>query len=124
MSIYSGGADVFAATPSALTTITGEHDDFQLGTGLDASGDVNGDGLADLLMGGVSAFSGLATKSGRSYVLHGRAAGLETITDASQADALLFGAASKDYIGRANAAGDLDADGVIDADGATINAST
>lgn len=114
VSIYSGAADFFSSSPAALTTIAGERDDFQLGTGLDASGDVNGDGLADLLMGGVSAFSGLATKSGRSYVLHGRVSGLETITDASQSDALLFGAASKDYIGRANAAGDLDADGIDD----------
>ena len=89
-------------------------DDFQLGTGLDASGDISGDGINDLLLGGVSAHSGLATKSGRSYVLHGRSTGLEGITNAAQADALLFGAQAKDYLGRANAAGDIDGDGTDD----------
>ncbi len=111
VTLYGGGPDFFSTTPTALTTITGEQDDFQLGTGLDASGDINGDGIADLLMGSVSAYSGLATKSGRSYLLHGRAEGLEAITGAGQSDALLFGAATKDYVGRANATGDIDGDG-------------
>ncbi|MDG1478024.1 MAG: FG-GAP repeat protein [Myxococcota bacterium] len=114
VTLYGGGADFFETTPAALTTIAGEKDDFQLGTGLDATGDVSGDGINDLLMGGVSAYSGLATKSGRSYLLHGRADGWSEITNAAQSDALLFGAATKDYVGRANAAGDVNGDGTAD----------
>ena len=114
VSIYAGGADFFSGVSAPLTTIIGERDDFQLGTGLDASGDVDSDGIHDLLMGGVSAYSGLATKSGRSYLLLGRSSGLSSITDASQSDALLFGAGTKDYVGRANAMGDVDGDGAAD----------
>ena len=97
-----------------MAQIDVEQDDFQLGTGLNASGDINGDQINDLLVGAVSALEGLATKSGRTYLFYGRADTLSTLTMADQADVQIYGAAVKDYIGRTHAAADINADGKAD----------
>lgn len=81
-----------------------------LGTALsDHAGDINGDGLADLVMGAPNTVEG-----GRAYVFYGKKAlgtsSTRLLVGVSQADALLEGEASE-RVGAAVALADLDGDG-------------
>ena len=108
VSIYEGGT----AMESAFARITGEFDDHQLGTGLIAGADLDGDGQGDVLVGAVAAWHELRPKSGRSYVLSGGAE-LATITDLSLVPQI-HAKRAKDYLGRAAAVSDVDSDGRAD----------
>ena len=98
-------ADLIAAGDAAvLTGSPGE----RLGGAITAAGDVNGDGLADLLAGARDAAGG-----GRGYVITGRT-GLTGTTPVSQVSEIIQGVADLDSTGRAVSAGDLNADGSRD----------
>jgi MYXO-CTERM domain-containing protein len=77
-----------------------------------ASGDIDGDGYADLVVGAPGGDSG-GTDSGTVYILNGRAsfAGSYAYTSASSA---LYGVSSGDKLGMAVASGDVDGDGQDD----------
>ena len=74
------------------------------------TGDVNGDGLEDLLVGSGWNDS-VGEASGAVYVVLGPVSGAADIEDA---EAVLLGEASKDYAGTAVALGDFDGDGTPD----------
>ena len=107
--VHQGGPDFFAGPSTAIGSITGEFDDHQLGTGLLAGQDLDGDGTGDLVLGAVSTWKGVLTKSGRIYIHPGGSWALET--PAADLPVKISGAGVKDYLGRATAATDLDGDG-------------
>lgn len=108
--VYAGGAD-FMDGPALAASFDGEFHDFQLGSGLGV-GDVDGDGVDELLMGSVNSYRGFVMKGGRVYVVD--ASDLAVGVPAGTLSRNVNGAAVKDYIGAALVVGDLDADGAGD----------
>jgi len=110
--IYEGAADFFDGDPEVLTTLHGAWDDEQLGTGLDAGPDVNGDGIGDLVVGSIQSYKRLVTKGGRSWLVHGRdASEWPSVFQIEDASAVVYGNSVNDYVGDANVLADLDGDG-------------
>lgn len=108
-----GGVDILdGRTLEVLATVEGDQHDAQLGTGLMANRDLTGDGVSDLVLGAVSAWEGVTTKAGRVGVWPGGP--LADSLRWSDANTVLRGAATKDYLGRATAAADLDGDGALE----------
>jgi hypothetical protein len=114
VTVFSGDAAFFDGMPTAAHTITGEFDDHQLGTGIVAGPDINGDGIGDLVFGAINAWRGLVTKGGRVYAVHGPSTGWSTQFSAASAPIQIFGASTKDYLGRATDVADLNGDGRAD----------
>jgi len=88
------------------------------GRSVSAAGDVNGDGIDDLIIGANSA-SPNATYSGSSYVVFGRTTSFDATVALSGLDGTnglrLDGVADSDYSGSSvSAAGDINGDGVDD----------
>ena len=102
----------------SLTTLSdsfaGENHEDSAGWSLAGPGDVNGDGLADLLIS--APFNDeTATDAGQVYLILGSAGGYGADTDLGSADASYHGEASDDRLGNAiAAAGDVDGDGLDD----------
>ena len=89
------------------------------GSALDAAGDINGDGIADLLIGAEGASPNGVLVAGSTYLVFGRSAGFPTSTSLGGLDGstgvLFAGAAATDFSGRSvSAVGDLNADGIDD----------
>jgi hypothetical protein len=123
---YTGAAYVMSGTRrgtqglgTADAKMYGELWYDNLGNSVDGVGDVNGDGLDDIL---IAAFvtDDNGYNSGTSYVVFGPVDGR---LDPSNADAKLVGEVADDYAGKSTAsAGDVDADGLPDIlIGATYN---
>jgi hypothetical protein len=74
-----GSVDL-ADPADAILTVGGPHPQQRLGIGVDAAGDVNGDGLADVVLGGDSTAS--SPNSDNAYVVFGAAQ--PAVLDASQ----------------------------------------
>lgn len=74
-----------------------------------ASGDVNGDGYDDLIVGARSSGT-----PGRAYVFHGSPSGIADGTNAAAADAILIGEAAGTNFGISVHAGDVNGDGYAD----------
>ena len=73
--------------------------------------DLNGDGIGDLVVGAIYARRGLITKGGRVYGFNGPYTDWAPVTDAKSAPVQVFGSATKDHLGRASQATDLNGDG-------------
>src|SRR5947207_404657 len=98
-------------TPPADVTITGESADDDFGWRATPAGDVNGDGIPDLIIGAPSndAVAGFA---GRAYLFYGPLTGN---IDAASADAIITGSFANESFGASVAsAGDMNGDGVND----------
>lgn len=101
-----------------ILTLTGENsgDDFGItgvGNCLYPSGDVNGDGIDDIVIGSRFNDAG-GSDAGRVYIFFGKSSFAENI-DASQADVIITGEASGDLFGiSVSAGGDINADGIAD----------
>jgi len=119
LSVIAGGFGGFA--------IHGEVAGDRSGSSLSDVGDVNGDGLADLIIGAYTASPGGRTRAGRSYVVFGKADGFPTELDDDVALGFggftIDGEVASDSAGRVvRGAGDVNGDGLADvilgADGA------
>jgi hypothetical protein len=86
---------------------------------ISAAGDVNGDGLADVIIGAPLADANSVTDAGRSYVLFGRTEGgvvqASYIAAGTAGGFVIDGEAAEDRSGwRVTAAGDVNGDGLAD----------
>ena len=89
-----------------------------LGWSVSGAGDVNGDGLDDLLIG-VPDVSPSGKNLGSSYVVYGKASGFDATLDLSALDSQsgfrIDGAARRDFLGdNVSSAGDVNGDGFDD----------
>jgi len=105
-------AQIDLAVNGASTVVYGVDAGDQLGHGA-ASGDVDGDGLADVLVSAVSAdgIENMANLSGEAVLVGGEQAG-EIDVAQGRARTIVYGANASDRLGRSAAMGDLDGDGL------------
>ncbi len=102
--VYLGSRAGLSATPAPM--LTGENLNDLFGSSVAASGDVNGDGYADVIVGA----SGYMSSTGRAYVYLGSSAGLN-LTPALT----LTGQTPGDFFGASvGTAGDVNGDGYAD----------
>ncbi len=106
----TGGVSITLAA-SASRIISGEAGSAQCGSSL-ATGDVNGDGYADVIAG-APAYSGA---QGRAYIFHSAGSSGISIILAASASRIITGEAGGggDYFGVAVTAGDINGDGYSD----------
>jgi len=94
--------------------MAGEAAEDHAGASVGAAGDVNGDGLRDLIIG-APWNSEVGSYSGEVYLVFGRPIGWNALTDLSQADASFRGEYASDEAGGAvSGAGDVNGDGLDD----------
>src|SRR6266550_3848250 len=99
------------STPPADVTITGESAGNDFGWRAAPAGDVNGDGVEDLIVGAPS-YDGIAGFAGRAYLFYGPFTG---DINAADADAIISAEAFGDNLGISVAsAGDVNNDGFDD----------
>ena len=117
-----GGAWIFHGSASGIasggvaqadTVLRGGMPDCYLGGAVAGAGDVDGDGYADVIVGGAGCRI-LVENEGGAFIFHGRAGGIADDV-ALQADTVLRGGAASANMGSAVAgAGDVNADGFAD----------
>ena len=99
--------------------LNGESEYDRSGCSVSAAGDINGDGIDDLIIGAYLADSNGNSRAGRSYVVFGSDTGLPNPFNLSSLNGnngfVLNGEESFDYSGRSvSAAGDINGDGIDD----------
>jgi len=98
--------------------VNGQVADDRNGVCVAAAGDINGDGLADLLVGSDRSDPSSRTNAGRSYVVFGKSSGTAvdlTAIAAGTGGFVINGQGASDYAGRSLAgAGDVNGDGFAD----------
>lgn len=109
--IFNGPLTGQRSVTTADATITGSFANESFGASVASAGDVNGDGIKDIIIGAPRfPLNGVGT--GRAYVFYGP---IEGSLIATQADAIIFGEALNDSFGRSVAAGnDINGDGTAD----------
>ncbi|MCM2506088.1 integrin alpha, partial [Aureimonas altamirensis] len=95
--------------------VTGESAGNMMGMSISAAGDVNGDGLADIVVGA----QGYNSNTGRAYVIFGRTGGvaptLSSIVSGASGGFVINGEGTSNYLATAlAAAGDVNGDGLAD----------
>ncbi len=109
--IFNGPLNGQLTVADADATITGSFANESFGASVASAGDVNGDGINDIIVGAPRfPLNGVGT--GRAYIFFGPISGS---LFATQADATIFGEALNDGFGRSVAAGnDINGDGMAD----------
>jgi hypothetical protein len=113
----SGFNSRFSASDRLTISGTGLEDN--LGTAVSSAGDLNGDGIDDLILGAANAsISGEYTKEGQAYVLFGRQGGFGNQVDLNNLNGKngfsLGGINPGDGLGNAVSAGDFNGDDLSD----------
>jgi len=106
----SGSTDRVSLTDSQAQFL-GISTNAQTGYSVSNSGDFNGDGHYDLLLGATSESTVNGTLSGAAYVAYGPVSGSSSL---NSTDSTLLGSSATDYAGRSVAACDVDGDGSDD----------
>ncbi len=110
--LSSASASSPLSAADADYTITGEMAGSDFGVQVDAAGDIDGDGRADLLVGALNGGTG---QPGAAHVFLAASLGTPGTLDAADADYIIRGASTLEYMGRAVAGvGDVDGDGYDD----------
>ena len=92
----------------------GENAVDRAGLSVSSAGDVDGDGLSDILIGAYGNADG-GTNAGKSYLILGSSLGGSSIIDLSLADYAFIGENAQDRAGLSvSSAGDVDGDGLFD----------
>lgn len=108
VSVFAGSATGVAPMPLHVLSGTTAREHF--GSAVAGGGDINGDGVGDLVVGSAAAEPSGRTQAGLLSVFHGSSAGL-----ASTADRTIAGATAFDNFGCAlSMAGDVNGDGYCD----------
>ena len=113
------------AHESADFTVIGPQRACSLGTSV-ASGDINGDGIDDILIGAHS-FDGSTNEMGACYAIHGRedfTSGDVFYLGSQPADLTCLGEARESLLGFQISAGDLDGDGMAEWVVSSVNTDT
>jgi hypothetical protein len=109
--LFNGPLSGERTAASADAIITGSFSNESFGASVAPAGDLNGDGVNDVIIG-APRFPLNGADTGRAYVFFGPIAGSMIATDA---DAIIFGEAINDGFGRSVAsAGDVNGDGADD----------
>jgi Ca2+-binding RTX toxin-like protein len=99
-------------------TINGIGAGDELGASVSVAGDVNGDGIDDLIIGAFGADPNGLENASQSYVVFGSTVGLASSLNVSDLDGTngfaIDGIAEGDYSSRVSAAGDVNGDGIDD----------
>jgi Ca2+-binding RTX toxin-like protein len=115
---FSSALDLDALNGSDGFRIDGEEAEDRFGISVSAAGDVNGDGVGDLVIGGTG-HSVFHNQQGKAHVLFGSAAGFDAVVHLSGLDGTngfrMEGEADGDQFGfEVSAAGDINGDGLDD----------
>ncbi len=109
--LFEGPVSGAWGADGADATLLAEGDHHEAGCAVASPGDVDGDGLDDLLVG-ASGFDGSSSRRGAAYLLSGPVRGVFHLVDGA---ARLVGESDGDRAGSAVAgAGDVDGDGLVD----------
>jgi len=109
--IFNGPLTGTRTVASADATITGSFNNESFGASVSSAGDVNGDGINDIIIG-APRFPLNGAGTGRAYIFFGPVSGSLIAT---QANVIIFGEALNDGFGRSVAAGhDINGDGMAD----------
>jgi len=107
-SVAAGGTFNLSAADAVFI---GEDNNYHSGSSVASAGDVDGDGLSDLLIGAQSWYS----QRGKTYLFFGASIAAGGSFDLGVADASFVGENSADYSGNSvSSAGDVDGDGLSD----------
>ncbi len=93
---FGATVDLSSLASDAGFRLDGLAADDQFGVSVNAAGDVNGDGFADMIVGASGADSN-GSNAGTSYVLFGGDASSETVIQGTDADDTLMGSASSEH---------------------------
>lgn len=116
---FGGAIDLGALNGTNGFVLTGADGLDRSGFSVSSAGDVNGDGIDDLIIGAPRGDPGGRTDAGEVYVVYGRNGGFGATLDLGALTAssgfVITGAAAGDYAGwSVSSAGDLNGDGIDD----------